>query len=118
MPGGDRMGPAGMGPMTGRAAGFCAGYSVPGYANPVGGRGGMAWGRGGGMGWGRGRGRGWGWGFRSVPAIPAPIAGTIPVPAPDEYRLDSLIQQAGYFKQALETIQKQIDDLQKADKKS
>jgi len=33
MPGGDRMGPAGMGPMTGRMAGYCAGYSVPGYMN-------------------------------------------------------------------------------------
>ena len=34
MPGGDRTGPWGMGPMTGRAAGFCAGYAMPGYANP------------------------------------------------------------------------------------
>jgi hypothetical protein len=32
---GDRTGPAGLGPMTGRAAGFCAGYPVPGYMNPV-----------------------------------------------------------------------------------
>jgi len=30
MPGGDGTGPAGMGPMTGRAAGYCAGYPVPG----------------------------------------------------------------------------------------
>jgi len=36
--------------MTGRGAGFCAGYSVPGNANPVG-RGGMGMGRGGGRGW-------------------------------------------------------------------
>jgi len=36
MPFGDGTGPAGMGPMTGRAAGFCAGYSVPGYMNHVG----------------------------------------------------------------------------------
>ena len=35
MPGGDRTGPAGMGPMTGRGAGFCAGYPMPGYMNPV-----------------------------------------------------------------------------------
>ncbi|MBN1664285.1 MAG: DUF5320 domain-containing protein [Deltaproteobacteria bacterium] len=35
MPGGDRTGPAGMGPMTGRAAGFCAGYPTPGYTNPA-----------------------------------------------------------------------------------
>jgi len=40
MPRGDGTGPNGMGSMTGRAAGYCAGYSVPGYANPVpGGRG-------------------------------------------------------------------------------
>lgn len=57
MPGGDRTGPMGMGPMSGRAAGYCAGYGVPGYMNP-------AFGRGFGMGFGRGRGfggggRGW-----------------------------------------------------------
>jgi hypothetical protein len=34
MPRGDRTGPMGMGPMTGRAAGYCAGYPVPGYMNP------------------------------------------------------------------------------------
>jgi len=28
----------GQGPMTGRAAGYCAGYGVPGYMNPVPGR--------------------------------------------------------------------------------
>ncbi|MBN1863537.1 MAG: DUF5320 domain-containing protein [Victivallales bacterium] len=35
MPGGDGTGPMGMGSMTGRAAGFCAGYGVPGYMNPM-----------------------------------------------------------------------------------
>jgi hypothetical protein len=69
MPFGDGTGPMGLGPMTGRRAGFCAGYGVPGFANPVPGypfrygypgvipawprRG---WGRGW---WGRGFGRGW-----------------------------------------------------------
>ncbi|MBN1675178.1 MAG: DUF5320 domain-containing protein [Kiritimatiellae bacterium] len=38
MPAGDGTGPAGMGPMTGRAAGYCAGYSVPGFMNPMPGR--------------------------------------------------------------------------------
>jgi len=38
MPRGDGTGPAGVGPMTGRTAGFCAGHPVPGYINPVGGR--------------------------------------------------------------------------------
>lgn len=84
MPLGDGTGPAGMGPMTGRAAGLCAGYPVPGYMNPVVGRAGfygagygmpysgygMPYGgrvnpwlrRGFGFGFGRGFGRGRGWG--------------------------------------------------------
>jgi len=33
MPGGNGTGPMGMGSMTGRAAGFCAGFGTPGYAN-------------------------------------------------------------------------------------
>ena len=35
MPAGDGTGPFGLGPMTGRAAGYCAGYPVPGYMNPI-----------------------------------------------------------------------------------
>jgi hypothetical protein len=87
MPFGNGTGPAGMGPMTGRAAGLCAGFPVPGYMNPVIGRVGFygpgvpafgaygagygmpygGWGnprfRGGfGFGFGRGFGRGRGWG--------------------------------------------------------
>jgi hypothetical protein len=87
MPRGDGTGPLGMGPMTGRAAGYCAGYPIPGFMNPYWGRagvpagplgypgpypygGGYPYGRGFparyfGMGfgrvWGRGRGRGRGW---------------------------------------------------------
>ena len=55
MPGGDRTGPWGAGPMTGRGVGICAGYDMPGYMNP-------AFGRGSGRGWGRGFGRGSGMG--------------------------------------------------------
>ena len=55
---GDKTGPDGAGPMTGRAAGYCAGYSVPGYSNPT-----IGYGRGRGRGHGRGLGRGWGRGF-------------------------------------------------------
>ena len=55
MPYGDGTGPAGMGPMTGRAGGYCAGYPVPGYLNPIPGRGFVGFGRGryggGGRGW-------------------------------------------------------------------
>jgi len=54
MPFGNGMGPAGMGPMSGRGAGFCAGYGVPGYLNHWSGLGAP----GAGLGFGRGRGRG------------------------------------------------------------
>ncbi len=36
MPRGDGTGPNGMGPVTGRGAGFCAGFSVPGAMNAPG----------------------------------------------------------------------------------
>jgi len=51
MPRGDRTGPMGLGPMTGRGAGFCNGFAAPGYANPVVG---FMGGFGGGFGRGRG----------------------------------------------------------------
>lgn len=49
MPRGNGTGPSGMGSMTGRGAGFCAGSKTPGYMNPVPGRG-MRFGRGRGLG--------------------------------------------------------------------
>lgn len=59
MPRGDRTGPQGMGPMTGRGMGLCAGYDAPGYLNQ-----GPGMGRGMGLarGFGRGMGRGMAWG--------------------------------------------------------
>lgn len=53
MPRGDRTGPAGAGPMTGRGMGICAGFNQPGFVT------------GGGYGCGRGIGRGMGLGFRN-----------------------------------------------------
>ena len=123
MPGGDRTGPAGMGPMTGRAAGFCAGYSAPGYMNPVGGRGYWGWGRGGG--WGRGRGRGFGWAragydwpawggavnqyaYGGAPSAPIMTA---------EQELGGLKQQADYFQDTLGEIKKRIEQLEAESKK-
>jgi hypothetical protein len=35
MPFGDGTGPMGLGPMTGRGAGFCAGFGMPGSTNPM-----------------------------------------------------------------------------------
>jgi hypothetical protein len=68
MPFGDGTGPLGLGPMTGRVAGFCAGFGRPGFAGPMAGypysygyaRAAPVWAR---WGWGLvhgfGRGRGW-----------------------------------------------------------
>lgn len=134
MPRGDGTGPAGMGPMTGRAAGFCAGYPVPGFMNPVGGRG--FWGRGRGRGfWGRGGGRGWrnwyyatglpgwaqaGWGYpwwgAAAGPYAAPYAGYGSGPAPQvtaEQELAGLKEQAEYFQGAMEDIQKRITELER-----
>lgn len=53
MPRGDGTGPMGMGPMTGRSAGYCASFAAPGYANPVGFAGGFGGGFGRGLGFRR-----------------------------------------------------------------
>jgi len=112
MPGGDGTGPMGMGAMTGRAAGFCAGYASPGYVNPVGGRGFGGVGRGRGGGWGPRSGFGigrFGWGAASA-AYPsyAPVAPAAPRPGQE---LQTLQQQAAHFQNALADIQKRIDEL-------
>ena len=114
MPGGDGTGPIGAGPMSGRAAGFCAGYGVPGYANPVGGRGRGFWGAARGRGGGRGRGFGVGFGrFGWTPmAAGYPAYGPVAPTAPTrEQELDALKQQAAHFQGALEDIQKRIEEL-------
>jgi hypothetical protein len=58
MPAGDRTGPLGQGPGTGRGAGYCGGYDRPGYMNATPARGQWGWGRGTDDFWSRG-GRGW-----------------------------------------------------------
>ena len=106
MPGGDRTGPMGSGPMTGRRAGFCAGYSIPGYSNPVSGRGFFGYGRGG-YGRGRGLGRGFfgGFGFRRA-AVPYPAAdpGYSGEMTPD--------QEAELLKAEVEAMNRRIKDLE------
>jgi len=119
MPRGDGSGPMGMGPMTGRAAGYCAGYGVPGYMNPVGGGGfgrGMAWGRGGGFGRGMAWGRGRRWGFQP-PAYPPAAYGPAPAwGAPSaEDEMEALRSQAGWLKEQMEAVNRRIDELQQKD---
>ncbi len=107
MPGGDRTGPVGMGPMTGRAAGYCAGYGVPGYMTPVGG---------GFRGWGRGRGgRGWRHQFYAtgLPGWASGGFGAAPSPAPSaESELEALKQQAEFMHDSLEQINRRIQEIQ------
>lgn len=114
MPRGDGTGPWGMGPMTGRAAGFCAGFNVPGYANPIPGR---AFGVGLGRGWFGGGGRGWrhwyyatglpGW----MRAGYAPAWGA-PAPSPEQ-ETAALRQQAEALKAALDQINQRLEQLSK-----
>jgi hypothetical protein len=123
MPGGDRTGPMGMGGMTGRAGGYCAGYGAPGYANPVSGRGfGLgffggrnAWGRGFG---GGGRGRrnmyyatglpGW----MRVGGYAAPYQYQTPYQKPDpEMEKQALKNQAQILQSELDSIEKRLAEI-------
>jgi len=106
MPRGDRSGPNGMGPMTGRAAGYCAGFNGPGYANAAfaGGRG-LGRGRGFGRGLGRGFGR-WGGGYNPGPAYEAPSR---------ENELNTLKSQQEYLDSSLKEVQRRIEEIEKAD---
>ena len=110
MPAGDRTGPNGMGPMTGRGAGYCAGYNAPGFAN--GGPGFRGWGRGGGRGW---RHRffatglpGW---LRANLGFGA-SGGAAPAPPNEQQELDALMTQARQFDDALDSIRKRIEEIE------
>ena len=116
MPAGDRTGPMGFGPMTGRGAGYCAGFPEPGYMNPIPGRG---WGMG--RGWGRvrgwGRGRGWGHGYypMGVPgAIPAYGVAPYFAQPSGEHEVQALRAQAEHLEGTLDEIRKRIADLEAA----
>jgi len=128
MPGGDGTGPAGLGPMTGRAAGYCAGYPVPGYMNPIPGGGwGFGFGRGwgGGYGWGRRHGRNrWVYPYRAG-YYEAPYAGSyygapygnpyIPQMAPQQ-EADMLREQARAMQEDISSINERIKELESAAK--
>jgi len=118
MPRGDRTGPMGMGAMRGRAAGYCAGFGMPGYANPVPGRGfGMGFGRGRGA-WGRGfgsGGRGWRHMFYAT-GLPgwARFGGYAdPYVKPDpEMEKQVLKNQAEAMQEELEEIKKRLSEIE------
>ena len=129
MPGGDKTGPMGFGPMTGRGVGICAGYGVPGYMNPAFGRG-FGGGRGRGFGRGfQGGGRGWRHQYYAT-GLPGWAQGSAnPYPYPAEYtggygpavntttaqadELAYLKEQARNLKGALDDIEARVGELQR-----
>lgn len=106
MPSGDRTGPMGAGPRTGRGAGYCSGYSMPGYANQFGGRG---FARGGGRGF---RNRFYATGF---PGWAAQGYGQPPAPT-EAQELEGLKQEAEFLKDNLNQISQRISQLEKEEK--
>ena len=99
--------------MTGRAAGYCAGYPVPGYMNP-----GPGFGMGMGWGW-RGGGRGWrnmyyatglpGW-ARSGYAAPGVVPPAYGAPS-KEQEMSALKNQADLLRQQLDAISQRLEEL-------
>ena len=106
MPRGDGTGPLGFGPMTGRSVGFCAGFGVPGYLNPMGIR----------YGFDFGRGRGF---RRTYRRAPFPVYlyqyyGYPAYPAADITEQDekeALKMQAKYLEKQLQQIKKRLSEL-------
>ena len=97
MPFGDRTGPLGQDPRTGRSAGFCRGFAAPGSMNPAPGQG--FGGRGGGRGW-----RNW---FHSTG-----LTGWQRAAADGPLEIQALKSQAGSLASALEAIRKRLDELE------
>ncbi len=94
----------GLGQMTGRGAGYCAGFGAPAYANPTPGRG-----------WGMGRGRGWRHGFRlmGVPGVP-PVYGAAPYygPPSGDHEMQALRSQAEHLEGTFDEIRQRITELE------
>lgn len=113
MPGFDRTGPMGAGPMTGGARGRCnpaTAGTIPaftggyGYGRGLGLRRGFRGGFGPGQGRGRGYGRGYGW-------YPPAVGAVYPEQAVDE--MDLLKAQADSLKKSMDAINKRIEELEK-----
>jgi hypothetical protein len=123
MPLGDRTGPMGMGAMSGRAAGYCVGFGMPGYSNPAPGRGfGTGFGRGRGA-WGRGFGGGRGWrhmfyatglpGWARFGGYAAPHGYFAPYQKPDpEMEKQALKNQADALQSELDFIKNRLSEIE------
>lgn len=112
MPFGDGTGPLGLGPMTGRAAGYCAGFGVPGFMNPYIGR----------LGFWRGFGRGWFW-RRAFYGYPFPYGIVPPVIPPygvgtltSEQEKQILLEQTRMLEEQINELKKRIAELEREKK--
>lgn len=108
MPSGDGTGPMGTGPMTGRGAGYCADVGMPGYQNPMPGRG-----RGMGRGWGRGGGRGRGWRHQFHAAGQPSRAGSPPAEEVGQEPVSSLTQDIQLLKEQAQRLESTLADIQR-----
>ena len=97
MPQGDRTGPNGAGPMTGRGLGYCAGYDSPGYTKgiPAGGR-------------GFGRGRGFGFRARAIP-----FQQVQPTVITEKQEKQFLEQELESLKQEMKEVEKRLKEIKK-----
>jgi hypothetical protein len=112
MPKGDRTGPLGQGPGTGRAFGFCHGYDSPGYTKgswSTMGRG-FGYGRRRGIGWGSGPVRGWGFRVTEQNYFPT-YPWSQPVNKDDEIKL--LKSEADALKRSQKEVEKRLAELEK-----
>jgi len=91
MPRGDRNGPAGQGPMTGRGMGYCAGFNAPGFMNPR---------------LGRGFGRGFGWraGAMQVMPVQQPVI-------TEKQEKQFLEKELNAMKEEMKEIEKRLKEL-------
>lgn len=112
MPRGDRTGPDGRGPMTGRGAGICAGFSFPEFKNSSI--------RGGGTGMGCGYRRGFGGGYSIVRGdyigYNADAVGQGNESGVDEQK--ALKSQADYLEESLKQVNQRIKDLEEQNSRS
>ncbi len=113
MPRGDKTGPMGMGPMSGRGAGYCGGSGMPGYANAAPGRG---------FSMGAGRGRGCGGGGRGhrnmfyATGLPGWMrfgGYAAPYQKPDpKIEKQTLRNQAAALQSELDSIKQRLDEIE------
>ena len=111
MPRGNRTGPRGAGPRTGRGAGFCSGYDTPGFSNPGLRGGGFG---GGGFGFGGRGGRGWRNMYYAT-GQPGWVRGgfTPPPPPTAEEEVNLLQNEASWLKEQLDAINQRIAQMGK-----